>query len=103
MEEKPDLERILENLFDPAVAEIVSELEYEGKSISYLIGKLGLSESKILDTLSYLIKNELIQLKLEEGKTFLYANSEKLSKIVELNANSSAAIEGLTKMDSFLN
>ena len=36
-------------------------------------------------------------------KKMIFADSEKLSKVVESNDNFDGAVDGLTKMDSYLN
>jgi hypothetical protein len=57
----------------------------------------------VRERLSYLIKSNFIFQKQVDEKTMLSANIDKFSSVVEDNENFGAAVEGLEKMDSFLN
>lgn len=103
MVEEYNKEKIMECIFDPDIAEIMAELENGGKELSYLSTKSGISEDEIKNKLSYLIEFDFILEKNEDNKIIISANSEKLSKMVESNENFDGAVDGLTKMDSYLN
>ncbi len=103
MEDSFDKEKILECMFDPITSEILAELENEGKESSYLSQKSGVSEEEVKKHLSYLLDHGFIEEKIENGKIVFSANGEKLAKIIEHEENFDMAVDGLTKMDSYLN
>lgn len=90
-------------MFDPTTSEIIAELEDGQKDAKYLADKSSLSETEVRERLSYLIDHGFISESKQEQNTVFSANVQKLSQIVEDNENFGAAIEGLEKMDSFLN
>jgi hypothetical protein len=103
MENSYDREKVIECMFDPITSSIIAELEDGKKKSSYLAKKSSLSEQDIHDRLSYLIEHGFI-IQDEIGEEFVFsADVDKLGKVVEYEENFGAAIEGLEKMDSFLN
>ena len=103
MDDSYDREKIVDCMFDPTTSSLIAELEDGEKSSQYLSEKTTIPESEVTERLSYLINSGFIFQKQVDGKTMFSANIEKLSKVVEDNENFGAAIEGLEKMDSFLN
>ncbi|MCH8085609.1 MAG: hypothetical protein QQN62_05315 [Nitrosopumilus sp.] len=103
MDETFDREKVVDCMFDPITSSILAELEDGEKECSFLAQKVSISESEVLERLSYLIENEFIFKKSNDGKYFLAANSDKLSTIVENSENFDAAINSLEKMDTYLN
>ena len=97
-----DREKVVDCMFDPVTSSILAELEDGEKTSSFLAEQASISESEVLERLSYLIEHEFI-IKNTDGETTLSANSEKLSNIVETGDNFDEAISGLEKMDSYLN
>jgi DNA-binding IclR family transcriptional regulator len=81
----------------------LAELEDGAKECSFLAEQSSISESEVLDRLSYLIEHGFILKNSDDGKCVLEANSEKLTSIVENSDNFDATINGLEKMDSYLN
>lgn len=98
-----DREKIVECMFDPITASILAELEDGEKECSFLAEQSSVSESEVLERLSYLIENGFILENSDDGKCVLEANSEKLTSIVENSENFDATISGLEKMDCYLN
>ncbi len=98
-----DREKIVECMFDPITSSILAELEDGEKKCSFLAEQSSISESEVLQRLSYLIEHGFISKNSDDGKCILTANSEKLTSIVEGGDNFDAAIDGLEKMDSYLN
>ena len=90
-------------MFDPTTSSLIAELEDGEKSTQFLSEKASIPESEVKERLSYLIKSNFIFQKQVDEKTMLSANIDKFSSVVEDNENFGAAIEGLEKMDSFLN
>lgn len=98
-----DREKIVECMFDPTTSSILAELEDGQKECSFLAERSSVSESEVLERLSYLIEHGFISKNSDDGKCILTANSEKLTSIVEGADNFDATISGLEKMDSYLN
>ena len=98
-----DREKIVECMFDPTTSSILAELEDGEKECLFLAEQSSVSESEVLERLSYLIEHGFISKNSDDGKCVLAANSEKLTSIVENGDNFDATISGLEKMDSYLN
>ena len=98
-----DREKVLDCMFDPITSLIIAELEGGEKSSSYLSKKASISNDEVKERLFYLIENGFIQEKTIEGQSIFSANDTKLAEVIENGENFGAAIEGLEKMDSFLN
>lgn len=90
-------------MFDPITSSLIAELEGGEKNLQYLSEKASIPENEVIDRISYLVSCGFIFQKEVEGHTIFSANIEKLSKVIEDGENFGAAIEGLEKMDSFLN
>ncbi len=103
MDEKFDREKVVDCMFDPVTSLILAELEDGEKECSFLAQQASISESDVLERLSYLIDHEFISKNSDDEKCLLTANSDKLSTIVENSENFDATINSLEKMDSFLN
>ena len=103
MTETFDREKIIDCMFDPTTSSILAELEDGEKECSYLAQQSSISESEVLDRLSYLIEHEFISKNSEQDKCILSANSDKLASVIENSDNFDATISGLEKMDSYLN
>lgn len=98
-----DREKIVDCMFDPVTSSILAELEDGEKECLFLSQQASISESEVIDRLSYLIEHEFISKHSINGKCMLSANSDKLSSVVENSNNFDATISGLEKMDSYLN
>lgn len=102
MNESYDREKIAECMFDPITSLIISELENGEKNSLYLAEKSSIPDNEVRERLSYLIDHNFIFENQIDGKSVFSANTKKLTKVVE-GESFGAAIEGLEKMDSFLN
>ncbi|MDH3677489.1 MAG: hypothetical protein OEQ12_04220 [Nitrosopumilus sp.] len=90
-------------MLDPITSTIIAELEDGEKNSLYLAEKSFVSENEVCTRLSYLVTHGFI-IEKQHGENFIFsANLDKLSQIIENSENFGAAIEGLEKMDSFLN
>ena len=98
-----DREKIIDCMFDPITSSILAELEDGEKQCSFLAQRSSISESEVIERLSYLIEHEFISKNTDTGKCLLSANSDKLGSLIENSDNFDAAIDGLEKMDSYLN
>jgi hypothetical protein len=103
MNDSYDREKVIEHMLDPITSTIIAELEDGEKNSLHLAEKSSVSETEVCERLSYLVDHGfIIEKKLEDNSIFS-ANLDKLSQIIENGENFGAAIEGLEKMDSFLN
>ena len=102
MEDTFDREKIIEYLFDPTVSSILSELETGSKDSSYLSKTLDISPEEIQNQLSYLIEHGFVSVSQDEPVIYS-VNGQKLAKVMEHDENYESAVDGLTKLDGFLN
>ena len=103
MEPTYNKEKILESIFDPETSEILAELENGGKELQYLTNKLKISEDEIHEKLSYLIEHNFVKKEKTNSKIIFTADEAKLAEQVEQDNNFDNVIDGLAKMDSYLN
>ena len=103
MNETFDREKVVDCMFDPITSSIIAELENGEKECSFLSQQLTISESEILQRLSYLIEKKFIYKNSTGGKCLLIANFDKLTTVIENNDNFDEAISNIEKMDSYLN
>lgn len=104
MNDEFDREKIIDCMFDPVTSSIIAELEKGPKDCSILAQQSSISESEVLERLSYLIDHKFISIqKNENGSSIVEANFEKLNSIIENSENFDQTISGLEKMDSYLN
>ena len=94
-------DNILELLFEPDNAEILTQLRDESKTaleLEKFVDKVKLDQS-----LSFLIKNGFVK-KTEKNEDVLYSvDTDHLSKVLENQENFQNIDDGLAKLDSFLN
>ena len=110
MDDSFDREKVVDCMFDPTTSMILAELEDGKKECSFLAQQSSLSESDVLQRLSYLIQHGFV-FKTTDGDgdatadtgCFLTANFDKLESVVADSGNFDATISGLEKMDSYLN
>ena len=103
MDETFDREKVVDCMFDPVTSSILAELEDGEKECSFLAHQASISESDVLERLSYLIEHEFISKNSSDEKCLLAANFDKLSALVENSENFDAAIDSIEKMDTYLN
>ena len=103
MTESFDREKVIDSMFDPITSEILAELEDGKKECSVLSQQFSMSESDLLERLGYLIECDFLIKTVENDKCSIYANTEKLGSLLEDSDAFDGAINGLEKMDSYLN
>ncbi|MBI2111180.1 MAG: helix-turn-helix transcriptional regulator [Nitrosarchaeum sp.] len=103
MDDTFDREKVVDCMFDSITSSILAELEDGEKECSFLAEKTSISESEVSERLSYLLDHGFIFKNSNNGKFIFSANTEKLTQIVENSDTFNATIEGLEKMDSYLN
>ena len=98
-----DTKKIIDNLFDPEISEILAEMEVESKHCSVLSEKFGITPQVLQTKLSYLIEHDFVN-QSNEGDDAIYSvNSKKLAEFMESSHDYKNVEDGLAKMDSFLN
>ena len=103
MAELFDKEKVIDSMFDPITSEILAELEDGKKECSVLSQQFSMSESELLERLDYLIECEFLTKTIENDQCSISANTEKLGSLLEDSDAFDGAINGLEKMDSYLN
>jgi DNA-binding IclR family transcriptional regulator len=103
MDDVFDREKVIECMFDPVTSSILAELENGEKECSFLAEKSSISENEVSERLSYLLDHGFVFKNQNDGKFIFSANVEKLTQIVENSDTFDATIEGLEKIDSYLN
>ena len=103
MDDTFDREKVVDCMFDPVTSSILAELENGEKECSFLAEKSSISESEVSERLSYLLDHGFIFKNSNDGKSIFSANTEKLTQIVENSDTFNATIEGLKKINSYLN
>ena len=99
-----DRDKIIDCMFDPVTSLMLASLEDGKKTCSFLAQQSNITEKNVLECFSYLIEHGFVLKESElNGDYTLSANFDKLSSIVENSDNFDAAIDGLEKMDSYLN
>ena len=103
--EKPDLDtkKIIDNLFDPEISEILAEMESGPKHCTFLSEKFGIMPEDLQEKLSYLIQHQFVNQNGSLDDVQYSVDSEKLSEMMESGHNYKNVEDGLAKMDSFLN
>ncbi len=103
MEDSYDKNKIIECMFDPTTSEILAELENEGKESTHLAQILKISEEEVRECLSYLLEHKFVLEKKENEKVIYSADANKLAEVMENEENFDSAVDGLAKMNSYLN
>ena len=96
-------EKILESLFEPDNAEILTELKDGSKPLSILTKKITISKEELDAKLSYLIEKGFVSQDKKNNDIFYSLDTEKLSKVLENDDNFKNIDDGLARLDSFLN
>jgi len=95
--------KIIDNLFDPEISEILAEMEDGPKRCTFLSEKFGIIPEKLQEKLSYLIQHKFVNQNGTSDDLNYSVDTEKLSEIMESGHNYKNVEDGLAKMDSFLN
>lgn len=103
MKEKFDKRKVLETLMNPDVSVIIAELEDGEKDITYIAQKLQLSNSEIMERLSYVIEHGFVIMIKGDTKITFSVDKNKLDEIMTSDENFSGVVDGLTELDQYLN
>ena len=80
----------------------MSELETSSKDSTYLSQTLDISPDEIKNQLSYLIEHGFVS-ESQDMPVVYSVNEKKLAEVMEHDENYQSAVDGLTKLDGFLN
>ena len=94
-------DNILELLFEPDNAEILTQLRNESKTALEL--EKFVNKEKLDQSLSFLIKNGFVKKTEKDGDIVYSVDTDHLSKVLENQENFQNIDDGLAKLDSFLN
>lgn len=104
MDNPTDRREAIDCLFDETNAGIIAQLEDGPKPLSELSANSGIPEGQILSRLSCLLDAGVLSKTASgDGSTRMSADGKKLTDLVESDGNFDAAIDGLTKIDGYLN
>ncbi len=99
-----DREKVMSCMLDPVTSLMIAELEDGGKTCSYLAGAASIPEEDVMGHLSYMVECGFILRGTDSsGNVTFEADSARLSEAVEDGGSFDTAIDGLVKMDSYLN
>ncbi len=92
----------MDALFDPDVAAVLSLLEGGPRDAASLSAELGVGPGDISGRLSYLVERGYVSRSPGEPPVYA-ADAEKLARAMEDDENYQSAVDGLAKLDSYLN
>ena len=99
-----DRDRIVECMFDPTTSLVIAELEDGIKTCRHLADVASTTEDDIAQRLSYLVECGFVKRDTDDSGSITFeADPEKLASMITDGENFGAAVEGLEKMDSYLN
>ena len=98
-----DRDEMIGYLFDPGVSVILSELEEQARDVAYLSSKLDITPGEIERRLSYLLEHGIVVRHGGRPCSSYSVDGKRLGEIMEDDENYKSAVDGLTKLDGFLN
>lgn len=100
-----DRDAILSYLFDPDVSGLLAELEGGPLPLADLAERVGIAPCEADSRLSYLAGRGYVARRIDPstGAVSYEADAPRLAAAMERDENYQAAVDGLTKLDGFLN
>ena len=95
--------KIIDNLFDPEISEILAEMEDGPKRCTFLSEKFGIMPEELQEKLSYLIQHKFVNQNGTSDDLNYSVDTEKLSEIMESGHKYKNVEDALAKIDSFIN
>ena len=93
----PDMLR--ECMFSDTMAPVLAELEGGPRDIAYLAEKSGMDPADIREGLSYMVEHGFVKV---SGSAY-EADKARLAAAMEDDGHFDGVVDGITKMDSYLN
>ena len=96
---------VIERLFDPDVSVLLAELEGGPRLLAELAAKSGTTPAEVESRLSYLAEHGYVARRADPGtgEVSYEADAPRLASAMESDENYQSAVDGLTKLDGFLN
>ena len=100
-----DRDAVIERLFDPDVSDLLAELEGGPRLLAELAAKSGTTPAEVESRLSYLAEHGYVARRADPGtgEVSYEADAPRLASAMECDENYQSAVDGLTKLDGFLN
>ena len=101
-------DEVIESLFDPDVSGLVAELEGGPLALSDLAARSGVAPEEVDSRLSRLVELGYVSRRADPsagggGGAVYEADAAKLAAVMESDENYQSAVDGMTKLDGFLN
>lgn len=103
-------DEVIESLFDPDVSGLVAELEGGPLARSDLAARSGVAPEEVDSRLSRLVELGYVSRRADpsagggnSGGAVYEADAAKLAAVMERDENYQSAVDGMTKLDGFLN
>lgn len=101
-------DEVIESLFDPDVSGLVAELEGGPLALSDLAARSGVAPEEVDTRLSRLVELGYVSRRADPsdgsgGGAVYEADAAKLAAVMESDENYQSAVDGMTKLDGFLN
>ena len=100
-------DEVIESLFDPDVSGLVAELEGGPLALSDLAARSGVAPEEVDSRLSRLVELGYVSRRADPsaggGGAVYEADATKLAAVMESDENYQSAVDGMTKLDGFLN
>lgn len=100
-----DRDVVIGYLFDPDVSDLLAELEGGPLLLADLAKKAGIAPADVDSRLSYLAEHGYVARRTDPstGAVSYEADPSRLAAVMEHDENYRTAVDGLAKLDSFLN
>ena len=99
-------DEVIGSLFDPDVSVLLAELEGGPVPLADLASRSGVAPDEVDSRLSRLVELGYVSRRADQaagGGAVYEADAEKLASVMERDENYESAVDGMTKLDGFLN
>lgn len=99
-------DEVIGSLFDPDVSVLLAELEDGPLPLADLATRSGVAPGEVDSRLSRLVELGYVSRRADPaagGGAVYEADAEKLASVMESDENYQSAVDGMTKLDGFLN
>lgn len=99
-------DEVIGSLFDPDVSGLIAELEGGPLPLSDLASRSGVAPGEVDSRLSRLVELGYVSRRADPaagGGAVYEADASKLAAVMESDENYQSAVDGMAKLDSFLN
>lgn len=96
-------QELLDCIFDMDNADIIGPLEDGPQELSHISDLCNLKPDEVLARIAPLVNAGILAVTTRPDSTSISADKHKLAELVESDGNFEGAIDGLAKLDSYLN